>query len=92
LPDSDLADALAAGDDSVADYCCYLLLDFCTADADLEEAPLAEAFEFSQRLRLSDRFEALVRKELKLKKKQIDGIRRTARELVARAEQSVGAE
>ncbi|MDZ4689475.1 MAG: M48 family metalloprotease [Planctomycetaceae bacterium] len=92
VADSELAEALAAGDDSVADYVCFLMLDFCTADVELEEAPLAEALGLAEHLRLADRFDALVRKELKLKKKQIDLVRRTAPDLVARAEQSMGTE
>ena len=41
---------MADCDQQLRDYFCYVLLDFVTCDADLEEAPLAAAFLFSEDL------------------------------------------
>ena len=69
------------------DYYCYVLLDFVTTDRDLDEAPLAAAFRLTERLDLMKRFEEIVRKELGLRKKQLEKIRRDAEQIVVRAEQ-----
>ena len=43
------------------DYYCYVLLDFITADRDLEEYPLAAALTLTEELGLKDRFSEIAR-------------------------------
>lgn len=83
--DDALADDLKTDDKGLIDYYCYVLLDFVTADRDLEEAPLAAALVEAEALGLKDRFTELVRKELKLRKRQFDKIDNEKHDLLARA-------
>ncbi len=83
----ELTQAVAAGDEPLQDYFCYVLLDFATSDADLEEAPCAAALLLSRRLGLEDRFVAIVGKELRMTKRQFDAVRKNAATIVAEAEQ-----
>jgi hypothetical protein len=80
-----LAEQIAGCDESLRDYCCYVLMDFVLADRDLEEAPIAAALLLTQRLGFADRFGEILVKEAKLRKKQFDTIRRDAESIVARA-------
>ena len=70
--DPALADDLETDDDAMLDYYCYVLLDFITADRDLEEYPLAAALTLTEQLGLKDRFSEIARKELRLRKKQLE--------------------
>jgi hypothetical protein len=83
--DAGLADDLATTDEALRDYYCYVLLDFVTADRDLEEAPLAAAFELAGRLDLSERFEPIARKELSLTKKQFERIQQQTARILSEA-------
>jgi len=79
LPKPDRSDGglpadLATDDQPLQDYYCYVMLDFVTADRELEEMPLAAALQLSERLGLKDRFLEIARKELRLGKKQLDKI------------------
>ncbi len=87
--DEQLASDLRTGDSQLRDYYCYVLLDFVTADRDLDEAPLAAALLLAQRLDLNDRFEEIARKELRMRKKQLEAIRLDAENIVTRAGQEV---
>lgn len=58
-------------DPALGDYWCYVLLDFASADRDLEDAPLKKSFEIAARLELTDRFAEFVQKELKLGKRAV---------------------
>lgn len=58
-------------DESLRDYWCFILLDFTTADRDLEALSLEQSFEIAKRLRLADRFAELAQKELKLHKRDV---------------------
>jgi len=51
-----------------------VLLDFVTADRELDDLPLAAALALSERLGLRDRFVTLVQQELRLRKKQFEKI------------------
>lgn len=84
--DEALTADLRSGDQSLIDYYCYLLLDFVTADRDLEESPLAAALLLAESLQFKPRLLELVRKELKLRKTQLDKIDKQKEELIARAE------
>jgi len=59
---------------SLYDYACFVLLDFATADRDLEEAPLAAALEAAEELGVKARFVELAQQELRLRKGQIEKI------------------
>jgi hypothetical protein len=71
---NELTQVLKTDDQPLKDYYCYVLLDFVTADRELEEMPLAAAMQLSERLGLKDRFVDIVKRELRLTKKQIEKI------------------
>jgi hypothetical protein len=71
-------------------FLCWLLLDFATADRELEELPLAAALEWSQRLGVAAEFDAMALRELGLGKRALQRARREAAGLLARAEAGSG--
>ncbi len=83
--DAALKDDLRTDDDPMRDYYCYVLLDFVSADRDLEELPLAAALALTERLGLKDRFLDIARKELRLRKKQLERIDTEKDSLLAKA-------
>ena len=83
--DPTLTETLQQADDTVRDYACYVLLDFVTSDRDLEEFPLAAALALSEKLDIKKRFVDLARKELRMRKTQIDNVDRDKSELLAKA-------
>jgi hypothetical protein len=89
VEDVALADDLRTDDPPMQDYYCYVLLDFVTADRDLEELPLAAALLLTEKLGLKDRFSELVRRELRLRKKQLETIDQDKESLLARAKDSI---
>ena len=66
-------------------YYCYVLLDFATADRDLEEMPLAAVLTLAERLELKDRFAEIARKEMRITKKQFDKVDREKESLLKKA-------
>jgi hypothetical protein len=82
----ELTQAIAAGDEPLRDYFCYVLLDFATSDADLEEAPFAAALLLVRRLEIEDRLVAIAGKELRMTKRQFEAVRKNAATIVAEAE------
>jgi hypothetical protein len=76
---------------SLHDYYAFVLLDFASADRDLEEAPLAAALEVAEELGLKPRFAELAQRELKLRKGQIEKIDARRGQILADAERSVTA-
>ena len=82
----ELKTAIAAGDDHFRDYFCYVLLDFATSDADLEEAPFAAALLLVRQLEIEDSFATIAGKELRMSKRQFESIRKNADTIVADAE------
>jgi predicted SprT family Zn-dependent metalloprotease len=77
---------LVPRDSKVSEYFCYLLLDFVTADPDLDDMPLAAALELSQRLELDAQFERLAARELKMKIRDVRRLKEQAAEMLAKAE------
>ena len=65
-------------------------LDFVTADRDLEELPLAAALVLAEKLGLKDRFTEIAKRELRLRKKQLETIDQDKEELLAKAERGAG--
>ncbi|MGN6385746.1 MAG: M48 family metalloprotease, partial [Verrucomicrobiota bacterium] len=72
--------------DKLDQYFSFLLLDFVKADPDLEEMPLAAAFELSRKLRFDAQFEKLATRELKLKAKDLRRIKDQAAKMLVEAE------
>ncbi len=84
--DAGLADDLRTDDAAMQDYYGYLLLDFVTADRDLEEYPLAAALALAEQLGLKDRFTDIAKRELRLRKKQFETIDEEKETLLAKAQ------
>ncbi len=63
---------------SIRDYFCFLLLDFCSVDPELELEPLREAFRLAGEFGWDARLESLAVKELKLKKRDVQKLRAEA--------------
>ena len=75
-------------DNKLNEYLCYLLLDFVTADPDLDEMPLVAALHLSQQLEIDAQFEKLAAKELQLKLRDVRKLKEQAADLLAKAEAS----
>ena len=60
----------------------YILLDFVVIDPDLEDLPLAWAWEWAGKLRMQSAFEKLLVKELKMKAKDLKALKAEAAERV----------
>jgi len=84
-PDKEMAQDLKCASEKLRDYACYVLLDFATADRDLEEAPLAAMLLLSDDLGVGERFRQLAAKELNLRKKQLAALETDATKIVAEA-------
>lgn len=78
--------------DSMADYFGYLLLDFMVADRELEESALAWGLTLAEQIGIKERFADMLRKELKLRKNQLEKIERNKQQLLSDAEQQGRAE
>jgi hypothetical protein len=61
------------------------LLDFALIDKELEETPLAAAFNLSQRIGLGPTFEQIAVRELRMTKRQLSKLKKNAAETLARA-------
>jgi len=83
--DPELARELAAGDEHLLDYFCYVLLDLVAADAGLDDGPLAAALRLSDELGLGERFRRIATKELKLRKKRMAALEAELPAILARA-------
>ena len=79
-------DGLKSADSKMAEFFCYVLLDFVTADPELDEMPLAAALDLSQRLELDAQFEKLAVKELKMKVRDVKRLKEQAAEMLTKAE------
>ncbi len=77
------------GGDGVAEYVCYLLLDFGMADHELEELSLAHALRVARELDLGSTFAKIARKELRLSAASYEKLEKRA--LAAQAEAEVSA-
>lgn len=88
LEDPALAEDLRTDDGPMQDYYGYVLLDFVTADRNLEELPLAAALVLAEKLGLKERLTEIAKRELRLRKKQLETIDRDKEELLNKAERS----
>jgi hypothetical protein len=79
-------DELKSSDPKLQEYCCYVLLDFVTADPELNDMPLVAALDLSRRLDLESQFEKLAAKELKMKIRDVRRLKERATDLLAKAE------
>lgn len=86
LDESELRLEAETMSESMADYFCYVLLDFAAVDRELEDAALAHIIGVADGLGLGERFEELARKELKLTVKAFKELRQRAPDLVRAAE------
>jgi hypothetical protein len=84
--DAAVMDAFKFSDVRLREYLCYVLLDFVTADPELDELPLAAALESSRQLELDAQFEKLAARELKLKVRDVRKLKEQAAEMLAKAE------
>lgn len=73
-------------DAKLREYFCYLLLDFVTADPDLDDMPLAAALDLSRQLEVDAQFEKLAARELKMKVRDVRKLKEQAAEMLAKAE------
>jgi hypothetical protein len=73
-------------DTKLCDYFCYVLLDFVVADPELDEMPLAAAFETSRALGLETQFEKIAAKELKFKARELKRVKEQAAIMLAQAD------
>jgi len=87
LEDPALAEDLRTDDRPMQDYYGYVLLDFVTADRDLEELPLAAALVLAEKLGLKDQFTEIAKRELRLRKKQLETIDQDKEKLLAKPNQ-----
>jgi hypothetical protein len=84
--DSSALHAFKSSDANTCEYLSYLLLDFVTADPELDDLPLAAALEFSRQLEFGAQFEKLAAKELKLKVRDLRKLKEQAAEMLAKVE------
>jgi len=84
--DASALDAFKSADSKTREYLGYVLLDFVTADPELDEMPLAAALELSRQLEFDAQFEKLAAQELKLKVREVRKLKEQAAELLAKAE------
>jgi len=74
-------------DTELRNYFCYVLLDLVTFDPQLEEAPLAAAFAFTEKTGLKAEFRSIAEKELKLGKRAFQKVETDATEIMQKAAQ-----
>lgn len=84
----DIATIISEVDATVARYFSSILLDFVTADRDIQEAALAWATQKADEWDIAECFAEFATKELKLRKKQFQQIRTDAESLIKQAETS----
>lgn len=84
--DASALESLRTEDSKTRDYFSYVLLDFVTADPELDDLPLAAALDLSRRLEMDALFEKLAAKELKLKVRDVRKLKEQAAEMLAKAE------
>lgn len=82
---------LSECDADLRNYFCFVLLDFVTYDADLEEAPLAAAFVFAETCGLTDEFRTLAATELKFGKRAFQKLESESPQIVQQANSALSA-
>jgi len=88
LVDSQLEQAIRGKPDSLRDYFCYVMLDFISADRDLEEPPVAVALLVAEQLGVKSRLIDLIRQDIKLRKNQVDRIDGQKEKIIAEADRA----
>jgi hypothetical protein len=91
LTDLQLARDVRLESKSARDYFCYVLLDFVSADRDLDEPSLAAALQVAEELSIKDRFIELARQELRLRKNQIEKVDDKKAAILQEADKSAAA-
>ena len=84
--DASALEAFKTGDSKTREYVSFVLLDFVTADPELDDMPLVAALDLSRQLELDAQFEKLVAKELRLKVRDVRKLKEQAAEMLAKAE------
>jgi len=79
-------DVFKSSDARLREYLSYVLLDFVTADPELDKMPLVSALELSRQLGFDAQFEKLASRELKLKVRDVRKLKEQAAEMLAKAE------
>ena len=87
--DASVLDGFKFSDTKLREYFCYLLLDFVTADPELEDMPLVAALDLSRQLEMDAQFEKFAAKELKMKIRDVRKLKEQAGEMLAKAEVTV---
>ena len=82
-PDDVLLTELRFTDPKTREYLAFLLLDFAVVDRELEDLPLAAAWDWSRQLEIDDIFDKLVTKELKMKPREWSKLKKDAPKLLA---------
>jgi hypothetical protein len=88
--DPAVLDGFKSAEGKFGEYVCYLLLDFVTADPELDDMPLAAALDLSRQLELDTQFEKLAARELKMKVRDVRRLKEQAAEMLAKAEANGG--
>jgi len=84
--DGSALERLKFSEPKLREYLCYVLMDFVTADPELDDMPLAAALDLSRQMDLEAPFEKLAAKELKMKVRDVRKLKEQAAELLAKAE------
>lgn len=79
------AEPFDSGDDGLKDYYCFVLLDFVSADRDLEELPLAAAMALAHEVGIADRFRVRAMTDLRLRARRYDELEKNAAAMLSRA-------
>jgi len=91
LADPNLAREMRLESKSARDYFCYLLLDFVSADRELDEPSLAAVLQVAEDLSIKGRFIELARQELRLRKNQIEKVDDKKAAILLEADKSAAA-
>lgn len=75
---SELAEIIAKANDSVRNYFSYVLLDFAKVDSSMEGAPLAFTIEIAELLDMTNIYDKILRKELKLTIRDFKALKKSA--------------
>ena len=76
--DPGLAAELVSDDPKLHELLGFILMDFVVADSELEDLPLAAAWEWSKKLGFESAFEKILNKELKLKARDLKRLKQEA--------------
>jgi hypothetical protein len=91
LTDPKLSSDVRLDTKSARDYFCYVLLDFVSADRELDEPPLAAALQVAEDLGIKQRFIEVARQELRLRKNQIEKVDDRKAAILLEADKSAAA-